>query len=641
MKTKRLLALLLASLMIFAFVAACSGEEDPVDPVTDPTPTDAGTTDPTQTDPVDPPPAAYGRDPYVAPEISASIPRNETLYFAGLQWSPVNGWNPHMQNANNAVANDQNGGGSSTVMWETPYMYNGLDGQMYPLLADGPYDWNPATGQMRYRIKPAAFWSDGTKVTAHDAAFTWEFGINYSANGNENWTPFIESVTAESDDTVLIQAAMVDGAPANSFMVIEFIGTNYILQKAWQERMIERNDGDIASIGADDSRGDIVWSGPYTRYFEDDTRVILIRDDGYWGQHSSMWNKLPTPKFLAQIFYADNAAADAAFAGGEVDVSQGFIANVHLLWEEQGLPISTFIDRPPFGLCVNMPTAWYNMNVPILADNVELRQAIAWAVDYDAINANAMTGQSPTFAAIPRSLMNPTPGEQALYNRDAVAHLQWAGNDIDAANALLDESGKFPMGADGWRTYNGEKISLIASCPYGWSDWEASMEIVAAAGALIGIEITTFFPDWSIYQTVVTAAYHDEYDIFMMWTASVSPSQPWGRIRNILSSEFVGMAHNWTGNWGHYSNARADELIAAIPRETNQARVIDMYTELVELYLTEVPSFSLMYRPDKFHTVNESVWTGYTTQGDGRNVPPFNCIFGYAIADLYNLRLVG
>jgi len=48
-----------------------------------------------------------------------------------------------------------------------------------------------------------------------------------------------------------------------------------------------------------------------------------------------------------------------------------------------------------------------------------------------------------------------------------------------------------------------------------------------------------------------------------------------------------------------------------------------------------------MYRPDKFHAVNESVWTGFTEDGDGRNVPPVNCVSGYAIADLYNIRLVG
>ena len=86
-----------------------------------------------------------------------------------------------------------------------------------------------------------------------------------------------------------------------------------------------------------------------------------------------------------------------------------------------------------------MPTAWYNMNVPVLAENPALRKAIAMAVDYDSIIANAMTNQSPSFADVPRSLMNPTDGEQALFDHAAGADLQWAGNDIEGATNQQDE----------------------------------------------------------------------------------------------------------------------------------------------------------------------------------------------------------
>jgi peptide/nickel transport system substrate-binding protein len=280
------------------------------------------------------------------------------------------------------------------------------------------------------------------------------------------------------------------------------------------------------------------------------------------------------------------------------------------------------------------------MNMPILRDNPAIRQALAWAVDYDMINANAMTGQSPTFTEVPRSLMAPPPGEQALYNQSDVAHLQWVGRDYDAANALLDEAGFTERDAQDFRTHDGQRLSFRALCPAGWTDWEAAMEIVAAAGVHIGIEITTEFPEWDVYQTVVTADFHDDYEIFMMWTSSTDPTSPWSRARILLSSEFIGQPHNWSGNWGHYSNPRADDLIMAIPLESDESVIRGMFTELVEIYLTDVPSFSLMYRPDKFHAVNESVWTGFTDANDGRNVPPINAISGYAIADLYNIRLV-
>lgn len=107
-----------------------------------------------------------------------------------------------------------------------------------------------------------------------------------------------------------------------------------------------------------------------------------------------------------------------------------------------------------------------------------------------------------------------------------------------------------------------------------------------------------------------------------------------------MSSEFIGMMSNWNGNYGWYKNDRADELIQIIPFETDQAKLKEYYTELSQIYLDEVPSFSLMYRPELFHNTNETVWTGFPTQGDGQNIPPTDCTDGYGIAALYHLELV-
>ena len=297
------------------------------------------------------------------------------------------------------------------------------------------------------------------------------------------------------------------------------------------------------------------------------------------------------------------------------------------------------MEEAPYGICLTMPTAWINMHNEFLQD-VNIRKAIAMAVDYDAIIENAMTNQSPSFEAVPRSLMNPTAGEQALYDHEAVADLQFAGNDIEGAKALLDAAGIVDTDGDGYRELNGKKIELNACCPNGWTDWQAAMEIVAAAGQNIGIELTTLYPEWSVYQTVYTNPNQTEYDIFMQSPPAAGPSSPWGRIYALMSSDLVGVENNWTGNFGQYSNPRVDELLNAIPLCTDEAELKAMYTELVEIYLTEVPSFSLMYRPAFFHAVNESVWTNYPEDGDGRNIPPAVCTDGYGIAALYDLELV-
>jgi peptide/nickel transport system substrate-binding protein len=304
-----------------------------------------------------------------------------------------------------------------------------------------------------------------------------------------------------------------------------------------------------------------------------------------------------------------------------------------------GLPISTWYDDAPYGLTASLPTAYYNLNSFGL-DNVAVRKAIAYAVDYDTIIANAMTNQSPTFAQVPRSVMNPTDGEQALYDQEAVADLQWIGNDIEGANKVLDDAGIVDTDGDGIRELDGQNLSYVAACPNGWSDWQAAIEIVAAAGENIGIEITTLYPEWGVYQTVAVNADQTDYDIFMFWSDGAGPTQPWGRVRQLMSSEFAGTQGNWNGNWGGYVNPRIDEIIAAIPSTTDQDELVALFTEATEIYLTDIPSFTLMYRPDQFYTVNESVWTNYPAADDGRNIPPMNLLDGYSIAGLYELELV-
>ena len=572
-----------------------------------------------------------------------ALPRSETLYFNGQQWNAVVGWNPYSSSMNNAMAIAQQDN-ARVIMFETPYLYNMLDGKVYPLLADGPYEWDAGQTQITFKLKKAAHWSDGTPVTAEDVVYTWASNVKYSTNAGNNFKDYIDAVEAVDAQTVAVKAKLgANGKALNPLQVAAYLTGNYVIQKAWTQILEARSGTDGATFMADPAE-DVVWSGPYHKFFADDSKVVYVRDDNYWGQDASMWGKLPAPKYLAHAMFKDNAAGSVALAQGEVDVSQQFNSNIQVLWLNYGLPVSTYLPEPPYGIGASLPTAFYNLKSHGL-DQIAVRKAIAIAVDYPTIIANAMTNQSATFDQVPRSLMNPTPGEQALYDHDAVKDLQWAGNDIEGAKKLLDDAGIVDSDGDGWREYNGKKLAYVATCPQGWSDWQAAIEVVAAAGKKIGVDITTNYPEWGVYQTVVTKSdspLPEGYDIFMMWSDGAGPTQPWGRIRHLLSSEFVGMAVNWNGNWGQYSNPRVDELVNAIPSETDAAKLKDMYTELVEIYLTDIPSFTLMYRPQSFHAVNESVWTGFPHQGDGTNppVPPLDLTDGWSIAGLYNLTLV-
>jgi peptide/nickel transport system substrate-binding protein len=630
---KKLLLVLSALIIGTMILAACGAPATPTEAPAQPAATEA--------------PAATAVPPTEVPTAAPlkpgdPLPRNETMYFNGQQWGSVVCWNPYVSTCNNALAIGEQDN-ARVIMFETPYLYDMLDGKVYPLLADGPFSWDAGMTTLTFKLKSTAKWSDGTPVTADDVAYTWASNLKYETNVGTGNKDYIDSVTAVDPQTVAIKAKLgADGKALNPLIVNAYVSSNYVIQKAWTQALEARTGGDATKFKADTAE-DVVYSGPYHKFFADDSKVVYVRDDNYWGQDASMFGKLPAPKYLAHTIFKDNAAGTTALQAGEVDVSQQFNSNVQDLWLKDGLPISTYLPEAPYGIGASLPTAFYNLKSPGL-DQVCIRKAIAMAVDYDTIIANAMTNQSATFAQAPRSLMNPTDGEQALYDHAAVADLQWTGKDVEGAKKLLDDCG-VKVGADGLRQYKGKTLHYVATCPNGWSDWQAAIEIVAAAGKEIGIDITTNYPEWSVYQTVVTksdAPLPAGYDIFMMWSDGAGPTQPWSRIRHLLSSEFIGMASNWNGNWGQYSNKAADDLIKALPNETDPAKLKDMYTQLVKIYLTDVPSFTLMYRPQSFHTVNESVWTNFPHQGDGTTppVPPLDCTDGTGIYCLYNVTLV-
>jgi peptide/nickel transport system substrate-binding protein len=187
---KKLLYVLSLLIIVSMILAACgtpAATEPPA--VTEPAATEpAATQPPAATEPAATEPAAEA-DPN-------ALPRNETLYFNGQQWGPVVCWNPYSTSCNNAMVFDTNERGARVTMFETPYMYNMLDGKQYPLLADGDYTWNADRTEITFKIKEAAHWSDGTPLTAEDVAYTWATHVKYESPVAAANIDYIENIEA-------------------------------------------------------------------------------------------------------------------------------------------------------------------------------------------------------------------------------------------------------------------------------------------------------------------------------------------------------------------------------------------------------------------------------------------------------------
>ena len=130
----------------------------------------------------------------VAGAEDVTLPRNETLYFAGQQWGSVNSWNLIGTNQNNSMAIAGGASGYRTLVYETLYMYNFMNGEMKGLLANDDYAWNEDMTAVTLTLKDAAKWSDGTPVTAADVVRTFDIGVQIGNGTGTGFKAYIASI---------------------------------------------------------------------------------------------------------------------------------------------------------------------------------------------------------------------------------------------------------------------------------------------------------------------------------------------------------------------------------------------------------------------------------------------------------------
>ncbi|GIP29775.1 ABC transporter substrate-binding protein [Paenibacillus sp. J23TS9] len=544
-------------------------------------------------------------------------PRNETLYINGLQWGAPTNFNLLSGNPAFPI----NYGNSRELVYETLFMINELDGALEPLLGS-KYEWKDDT--LHVELNKDAKWSDGQPFSADDVVYTYQLGKKYDINWSSYWT-YISDVTADGANAVNIK---LNKDNPNKLTVLDSIELIPMLPKHIWEEIEKKSNNDLTAIRKE-VNADPVGTGPYKMYFYNDQKITIARDDNYWGK--SLFGKLPAPKYITHVIYKDNAAGDLAFKSGQVDVSQQFIPQVWNMWKN-GAPIKTYLKDAPYYVPGSMPSIFFNLSQKGL-DNADVRRAIAMSIDYKKISDLAMSGYS---AAMEPSLTLNTDAESKYVDKDAIKSLQWT-TDVKAANELLDKIGA-KKGKDGIRVLNGTRLGPFeVECPYGWSDWNAALEIVAQSAKAIGIEIRTKFPEAPVWTNDLQTG---KFDIIMNTPAgSVNPSQPWNRAMTIMYSKGVApMGEMAFWNWGRYKNEKADQIIDKIPTVTDETELKSLYTDLTKIWLTDIPSVPLMYRPWVFHTVNESVWKGFPVDGDGSNIPPQIAMDGAGVRALYQIH---
>lgn len=524
------------------------------------------------------------------PSTVVNYPRNETLYTSGTQWGPPSSWNPW------------NGGGYAMgtigLVYETLYIYDPLADKFTPWLAAEDMNWTDDT-TLEIKLRDGLTWQDGSAMTADDVVFTYgladpngkyKVGLNFTGL----WS-FLDSIEKVDNLTVDFK---FKANPAYQEVGFYLWQTPIVPAAIWSTLSVEDITG-----GANEAA---IGSGPYKFESHDQDRQVLVRNDAWWGNDVF---GVPAPKRIVDIVNGSNNVALGMVLQGGLDLSNNFLPGVASL-VAGGYGVQTYYPEAPYMLSANVAALIINEQVKPL-DDVEFRKALAYAIDLNDIVQNAYTGIVK--AADPTGLL---PIWDKYIDKDMVAKYGWS-YDPEKAKSILAAAGYKDVNGDGFvEDKEGKPIALVVTCPSGWTDWMASIQIISKNAQAVGVNITPEYPDYGPWRD---AQLKGTFQLSLQNESQMS-STPWSYYKWVFQNPIANIATAQYGNYGRYENATAFDLV----NQLDQVKVGDdaamkaIASKLQEITMTEFPTIPLWYN-GLWSQVSNAVWTNWPSSAEDAN----------------------
>lgn len=509
--------------------------------------------------------------------------------------------------------------GRFNLMYEPLLTYNSLTGEIESLLGSLVSKNNDS---IVVDLNPAAKWSDGEKVTSRDVKFIYTMG---SINTSEQISAIhVDTVKSEPAGEVERVAFLINKKQRNNpLSVMDLLQAIRIVPAHVFEPLIEKlgSKDEVKKLPMDQNP---VVSGPYALRSADPNKIILERRDDYWGNAALHNGQLPAPKYIVHPIYKNNEHNTIAMRSGNLDASQSYIPRIN---RKAGAGVHTWLNEPPYFLPGAMPMLIINTMKEPLNDK-RFRRALATAIDYMALRKFAVsdyTDQIKPGLIMPTNLEGKYISDEDLAKYGVKLTITDEKERVETVKQMLSEAGyKSVWNDDGTLDHmenaKGEKIpTMYITSPNGWTDWEAMVTIAVEGMRKAGIDIREGFVDGGSYWPAMGLG---NFDLIMHKpVADVTPSLPWSRFNEIMSSRDWQPLGAWAGvNIGRYNQPgtegfrpEVDKLLNAIPLMKNADSIATAYRELNKIFMEDQPSIPLVYLPEQFYEFSDRVWTNWPT----------------------------
>ncbi|MEM4003972.1 MAG: ABC transporter substrate-binding protein [Ignisphaera sp.] len=511
------------------------------------------------------------------------IPREDAVYIPSAGWWP-SGFN--LLGSNSAGSN---------FLYLPLFMYNYLKDAWLPLLAERIEFIDPLT--IRVYIRSEAMWSDGKPIVADDIEYTYFVAQQVNMGPGVGCQEFLEYMKAVSDKVLEVK---IKDPPRNYFQALRCVMTFIPLPKHVIEPLYSEQGNKITEWKNDDPTKQVV-SGPYKLYYFDDTIMVWIRLDDWWGKNIF---GLPKPKYVVQVFYKDNSVANLALENGDVDWAGVFTPEI---WELFDKGVGTWFKEKPYYLSTGMSFIYLNLKDRVL-QNVAVRKAIAYAISYEEILNRTRFGYSvqPTAVAVNHLF---EPYKQYIFTDVCEKYLGTSEcffkTDPEKAKKILDEAGIIDRNGDGIRELpDGTPLKVTCSMPYGWTDAMMMCEMIVEDLRNIGFDAETFFPDFSVWWNSIIEG---TFSMVLGWDSGIGFDHPWSVYRWVMDPRITPPA----GNWERYNNS---EVIVLLDQAAANAFNPDIYRDYIkrlqEIFLRDLPAIPWTYDVH-WYAYNTKYWVGW------------------------------
>ncbi|MFN8126572.1 MAG: ABC transporter substrate-binding protein [Candidatus Nanopelagicales bacterium] len=483
------------------------------------------------------------------------------------------------------------------MMYPTLTEYSAADYSTAPGIAES---WEESADKTywTYKLRPGLKWSDGTPLTAHDAAYSFNRVINgdYEKTNYGNYISTITKAEATDDTTLVLHVSKP--SPIMYHLAV------YILpEHVWKEI-----DGkEVKSYKNEPEAGHpIVGGGPYT--------LIERRKGEYlrFQANPNFYAGKPAADEVVFRVYKNSDAIAEALRKGEIDFANDLAAPIYN--SLAGAPGITRVPSRYSGfneIAFNMGAALTN-GKPIgdgskLVRDPQVRLAIAQATDRQALVDKVYGG----FGTAGSTVIPPLYADLHLDPANPVTF------NLEAANATLDAAG-YKMGSDGVRVApDGERMSLRLLGRQESTTSQKTVEYVKDWLAQIGIEVKVkIVTEDSLYEAIGNG----DYDMFEWgWVVEPDPDYQLStftcdqRSTDDNGTIYAGLSDSF------YCDKEYDKLYQEQKLETDRAKRVEIVKQMQQMLYDSNPYVVTVFY-DNPSAYRSDRWTNFTPQPSDNGV---------------------